>query len=274
MRMNVRQGRENQMRLVRRTAAAAPLRARLPQADRPAPDIAHALGANRPATPGEIVAMRVIDPLDDSIEDIWPGLAAETLARRVAGTPPVSTSSRFVQPQCVLDAIAAAEDAKKRKPRTPKAPKEPKAAKSPRTPKAPRTRKAKADPVAEPAPAPVMSASVVAAPVREPAGRASLGQRRTAAAPLPTAAKRVVEGAAIPDVIVGTVILAGRFSASTGEALVIDVEGQNNVARGIVVWAGPLQDQIRAADGRLARLAIRQPSNPRYKPAVSAIAAA
>jgi len=261
------------MRLVRRTAAAAPLRARLPQADRPAPDIVDALGANRPATPGEIVAMRVIDPLDDSIEDIWPGLAAQTLARRVAGTPPVVTTGRFVQPQCVLDAIAAAEAAKKRKPRTPKAPKEPKAAKAPRTPKAPRTRKAKADPVAEPTPAPVAS-EPVAAPVREPAGRASLGQRRTAAAPLPTAAKRIVEGAAIPDVIVGTVILAGRFSASTGEALVIDVEGQNNVARGIVVWAGPLQDQVRAADGRLARLAIRQPSNPRYKPAVSAIAAA
>ena len=271
------------MRLVRRTAAAAPLRARLPQAERPAPSIADALGANRPATPGEIVAMRVADPLNDSLEDIWPGLAAETLARAVAGGPPVVLTGRFEQPQCVLDAIAAAEAAKKRKPRTPKAPKEPKAAKAPKEPKAPKTpraRKAKAEPIAAPTPAPVAPAPVVATPVAEraamprPAGRASLGQRQIAAAPLPTAAKRVVEGSDIPDRIVGVVTVTSTFRASTGDALVIDVEGQNNVARGIVVWAGPIQDQVRAAVGRTARIEIRQPSNPRYKPAVSAFAAA
>lgn len=260
------------MRTVRRTATLSPLRARLPQADRPAPDIADALGAHRPATHGEVVAMRVVDPLDDSLEDIWPGLAAETAARRAAGPAPVVTGP-FRQPQCVLDAIAAGT--KPRRPRAAKVAGQPKAPKSPKEPKARKPRKAKAEPVAAPAPEPVAPPPAAErTPVRQPAGRAALGVRRTDAAPLPTAAKRVVEGAAIPDVIVGTVILAGRFSASTGEALVIDVEGQNNVARGIVVWAGPLQEQVRAAAGRLARLAIRQPSNPRYKPAVSAIAVA
>jgi hypothetical protein len=249
------------MRTVRRTATLSPLRARLPQADRPAPNIADALGAHRPATPGEVVAMRVADPLDDSLEDIWPGLAAETAARRAAGPAPVVTGP-FRQPQCVLDAIAA--NTKVRKPRAPKAVGEPKA---PKEPKARKPRKAKAEPVA---PAPAEDRP----PVRQPAGRAALGVRRTDAAPLPTAAKRVVEGTAIPAEIVGIVRMTGSFTASTGVAAVIDVEGQNNVARGIVVWAGPLQDQVRAAAGRLVRIAVRQPSNPRYKPAVTAIAAA
>lgn len=264
------------MRQIRRTAILSPLRSSLPDAERRAPDISDALMTSHRATPGEIVAMRTADPLDDDLEDIWPGLAAETAARRAAGHSPFVPTGTFQQPQCVLDAIAAAEAT--RKPRKPRAPKTPKADDDAQAPKArkPRTTKAKTADAPAPAPTPAPAPDPVEAqePVRQPAGRAMLGQRRVDPAPLPTAAKRVVEGSSIPSKIVGTVSITGSFRASTGEAIVIDVEGQNNVARGIVVWSGPLQDQVRRAVGRLARIEVRQPSNPRFKPSVSAISAA
>lgn len=266
------------MQTFRRTGIVPPSRSSVPLADLPRPDITTALGINGPATHGEIVAMRTSDPLNDSLEDIWPGLAADTAARRSAGHAPFVPTGTFRQPQCVLDAIAEAQAAKK--PRKPRAPKEPKADKSPTEPKARKLRKTKNEPAAAPTPAPApapASAPPVAEirePVRQPAARAALGPRQVETSPLPTAAKRVVAGVDIPARIVGTVRISGTLRASTGDAIIIDVEGQNNVARGIVVWAGPLQDQVRRAVGCLARVEVRQPSNPRFKPSVSAISAA
>jgi hypothetical protein len=253
------------MQLVRRVATPSSVR----RPDAPRPRIEDALADPvRPAVRGEIVQLGWQDPLDDSLEDIWPGLAAEAAARRLQPQP-TTPSGPWRHPPCVQEIL----DAKPRRARATR----PKAEKAPGEPKPARARKPKAAAVETPAPAPVEASAPVEAPapapapapVRAPAPRAGLGQRRTAAKP-------VYEGAAIPAEIVGVPTLVSSFRASTGEAVVIDVEGERGVARGIAVWSGYAQQLVRdaAAARRPMRLAIRQPSNPRFRPAVSYAAAA
>ncbi|MFZ3481973.1 hypothetical protein [Sphingomonas sp. 3-13AW] len=293
------------MRTVRRTANLAHLQSPRVTDSQPTSDLAGAIASLGAATHGAIVAMRVRGALNDSLEDLWPGLAAEVHARKVAGISVFDPGPEgpYRHPQHVLDEIT--EQAKASKPRKPRAPKaaqhakvaepveaidpvpEGKArkaracgadkpiARKPRKLRDPNARKARRA-ASEPATSvPLASAPPVEA--REiaprPAARAILGRRCVETTPLPTAAKRVIEGAAVPTSITGIVTVSGSFSASTGDALVIDIEGQNNIARGVVVWAGALQDEVRAAAGRRAHLNIRQPSNPRFKPSVAAISA-
>ena len=182
------------------------------------------------------------DPLDDSIEHLWPGVAAQAAARRAAAIIdfPVKPSPRTVK------------------------------ASSPRTVKAraasPRKRTTKAStpaPVFSPAPAPVQPALT----------RAPLGVRRQEAAPLPSAAKKRIEGSQIPSSLTGTITIVGSFKASTGDTLILKLESSDSIAEGIVVWSGPLQERVRKAanSGQVVQVTIRRPSNPRFKPSVADI---
>lgn len=120
-----------------------------------------------------------------------------------------------------------------------------------------RPRKA-AEPKAAGTGVPVIRAAPAAVPVARPTGL------------------RVLEGRSIPATVIGTIAIMGGFKASTGDAIVVDVTGENNVARGIVVWAGHAQTVVRGlvATGTRARMEVRQPANDRFKPSAGSVKAA
>lgn len=211
--------------------------------------------------------------LNDDISDLFgPGLADGP------GLPYVRPGTRFVQPAAILEMAAAREAADKAERKeaaaerrreksaalkaakladkaiAPKPVRKPRAKKVPVEGdiKAPRKTRAKKMPTAKPAPAPVT--------VHEPVAIET--------APVPAAQRRIVSGSSIPKYVTGIARITGTVNAKTGEAIVVEVEGQDMTARGIMVWAGKVQTLVRGAIDRNApvTLLVTQPANDRFKP--------
>lgn len=86
----------------------------------------------------------------------------------------------------------------------------------------------------------------------------------------------VLQGRQIPNLVEGEIEITGQIQAKTGTALVLDIRGQNHIARGVVVWAGQMQDMVRdlVAHGVTAEITVRQPDNDRFRPSVGSVKAA
>ena len=96
-------------------------------------------------------------------------------------------------------------------------------------------------------------------------------EKRAAGLPLRAPAKTVtLAGRDIPATLRGKPVVTGRFTAKTGEALVIDVAFRNKVHTGIIVWAGAYQSLVAeaAAKNKALDFTIAQPANERFKPSV------
>lgn len=83
--------------------------------------------------------------------------------------------------------------------------------------------------------------------------------------------RKTVVGGQIPEYVTGVARITGTLAASTGEAVIVEIKGEEVIAREIVVWAGPVQDMLRGrikAKGPVT-LRVRQPANDRFKPSAT-----
>lgn len=202
--------------------------------------------------------------LNDDISDLFgPGLGDGP------GLPYVAPGTKFVQPAFIIEAAAAIEAAAKAEKKEaaaerrreksaalkaakalePKAPRKARVKKADGEPKAPRKPRA-----AKTAPAPATAPVTVHVPV--PAAAVQAPQRR------------ILSGSSIPKYVTGIARITDTVNAKTGPAIVVEVEGKDMTARGIMVWAGKVQTLVRGAIARGApvTLLVAQPANDRFKP--------
>lgn len=221
--------------------------------------------------------------LNDDISDLFgPGLGDGP------GLPYVAPGTKFVQPAFIIEAAAAIEAAAKAEKKEaaaerrreksaalkaakalePKAPRKARVKKADGEPKAPRKpRVAKTDAAGETKPKAVRkprAAKTAPAPATAPV---------TVHVPVPAAAvqapqRRILSGSSIPKYVTGIARITDTVNAKTGPAIVVEVEGKDMTARGIMVWAGKVQTLVRGAIARGApvTLLVAQPANDRFKP--------
>lgn len=228
--------------------------------------------------------------LNDDISDLFgPGLGDGP------GLPRVASGAKFKQPAFILEAAAAIEAAGKaekkeaaaerRRERSaalkaakalePKAPRKPRAKKAegePRTPVKPRAPKTAGETKPKAVRKPRV-AKAAPAPVPASAPGAAVPATVTVHAPVPAATvqtpqRRILSGSSIPKYVTGVARITDTVNAKTGPAIVVEVEGKDMTARGIMVWAGKVQTLVRAAIARGApvTLLVAQPANDRFKP--------